>query len=133
MIRLGVDANAIVCPQNMVGLGPFDSGGWFALHLSGKLNLGSCSCSQTCQQLDIKLDLWRFCWTVPLRLEQEHHKERIYERSPHLMILFSSCLNTSGIHGLDVVSGAAWPARPQFVESSDSVAVPLTFYLARHL
>lgn len=63
VIGLSVNANAIVCPQNLVGLGPFYSGGRFALNISGKLNLGSCSCSQTCQQLDIKLDLWRFCWS----------------------------------------------------------------------
>lgn len=40
---------------------------------------------------------------------------------------------TSGINSLDVISGPAWSACSQFVESFDSIGIPLTFNQTSHL
>lgn len=78
VIRLSVNDNAIVCPQDQVSLCPFHTGVRFALNISRKLYLGSCSCSQTSQQLDIKLDLWRFCWGSVITMSEKITKKGFF-------------------------------------------------------
>lgn len=43
VIGLSVYGDAIICPQHQVCLCPFHTGSWFALYISGKLDLGPCS------------------------------------------------------------------------------------------
>lgn len=59
--RLGVDGNPVVWLEDQVSFRPFHAGLRLTLHLGRELDLAAALSSQTSQQLDVQLDLWRFC------------------------------------------------------------------------